>query len=131
MTALTMRLSVLSIVLAATTMAAGSMPAPQGPAARVIDMTAERFEFWPAEVIVTEGEVVELRVRSEDTLHGFRLVGTSTNVMVPKRGKGLATATLAGLKPGRYTFECSRMCGAGHHFMRGALIVTPAAGTVQ
>jgi cytochrome c oxidase subunit 2 len=131
MTAFTMRLSVLSLALAATTVASGSTPAPQGPAARVIDITAERFEFWPPEVTVAEGEVVEIRLRSEDTLHGFRLVGTGTNVMVPKRGKGVATATLAGLKPGRYTFECSRMCGAGHHFMRGSLIVAPAAGASQ
>jgi heme/copper-type cytochrome/quinol oxidase subunit 2 len=24
---------------------------------------------------------------------------------------------------GRYTFECSRMCGAGHDFMRGVVLV--------
>ena len=26
------------------------------------------------------------------------------------------------------TFECTRVCGAGHNFMRGVLIVTEAAG---
>ena len=30
-----------------------------------------------------------------------------------------------GTTPGRYTFECSRLCGAGHNFMRGVLIVRP------
>ena len=24
---------------------------------------------------------------------------------------------------GRYEFECSRLCGAGHNFMRGAIVV--------
>lgn len=123
-----LRFLVLSVVFATASMSAGSAPAAQGSAPRVIEITAERFEFWPAEIAVTENEVIELRIRSEDTNHGFRLVGTSTNLIVPKRGKGFATATLSGLQPGRYTFECSRMCGAGHHFMRGLLIVRPAAG---
>ena len=35
-------------------------------------------------------------------------------------------------RPGRYAFECTRMCGAGHHFMRGELIVRdPSAGSAQ
>ena len=123
-----MRLLVLSFLFATTTTFAGSAPSGQATAPRVIEVTAERFEFWPSEVTVTEGEVIELRVRSQDTNHGFRLVGSSTNLIVPKRGKGFVTATLSGLQPGRYTFECSRMCRAGHHFMRGSLIVRAAAG---
>ena len=95
---------------------------------RVVEVTAERFEFWPPEITINEGEGVELRVRSEDTVHGFRILGTGTNLRVPKRGKGNVTATLSGLKAGQYTFECSRMCGAGHHFMRGVLVVRPSSG---
>ena len=97
----------------------------QGPAPRIIEVTAERFEFWPSEISVTEGEEVELRLRSQDTLHGFRIVGAGTNVLIPKRGKGSAVARFTGMRPGRYTFECNRMCGAGHNFMRGVLIVRP------
>jgi heme/copper-type cytochrome/quinol oxidase subunit 2 len=92
----------------------------------VVEITAERFEFWPPEITMTDGEAVELRLRSDDTAHGFRLVGTSTSLVIPKRGKGVATVTLTGLTPGTYTFECHRMCGAGHHFMRGVLKVIPA-----
>jgi cytochrome c oxidase subunit II len=102
----------------------GAVPV-QGPGPRVIDITAERFEFWPTEVIVAEGEQVELRLRSEDTMHGFRIVGAGTNVLIPKRGNGYAVLMFTGSQTGRYTFECSRMCGAGHNFMRGALVVRP------
>ena len=98
-------------------------PSRQGATPRVIDITAERFEFWPAEVKVAEGEEVELRIRSDDTMHGFRIVGTNTNLVIPKRGKGYAVGRFTGSSPGRYTFECNRMCGAGHNFMRGELIV--------
>jgi heme/copper-type cytochrome/quinol oxidase subunit 2 len=90
--------------------------------------TLGRFEFWPSEITVAEGEEVELRIRSDDTMHGFRIVGAGTNVLVPKRGKGYAVARFTGRPPGRYTFECNRMCGAGHNFMRGVLVVRPGGG---
>jgi len=103
----------------------GAAPA-QGPAPRIVEVTAERFEFWPSEIVVAHGEEVELRIRSDDTMHGFRIVGAGTNLLIPKRGKGYAVARFTGSQPGRYTFECSRMCGAGHNFMRGVLVVRPA-----
>jgi len=105
---------------------------PQGGKPRVIEITAERFEFWPSEITVAEGEEVELHIRSYDTLHGFRIVETGTNLVVPKRGKGYAVTRFSGTRPGRYTFECSRMCGAGHNFMRGTLVVrSSSTGTRQ
>ena len=110
----------LLILLVSTSPGAGS---GQGATPRVVEISAERFEFWPSEVVVAEGEQVELRIRSEDTMHGFRIIGGGLNLQIPKRGKGFATARFTGTTPGRYTFECSRMCGAGHHFMRGVLIV--------
>ena len=114
------------VIASALVMLCGSSqatPMPQGITPRIIEITAERFEFWPSQVKVAEGEEVELRIRSDDTMHGFRLVGTSTNLMIPKRGKGYAVARFTGTQPGRYTFECNRMCGAGHNFMRGELVV--------
>ena len=78
---------------------------PQGQGPRVIEITAERFEFWPSEVTVAEGEEVELRLRSQDTLHGFRITGAGTNALIPKRGKGFAVVRFTGGRPGRYTLR--------------------------
>jgi cytochrome c oxidase subunit II len=78
-------------------------------------------------VIVQDGEEVELRLRSDDTVHGFRIVGMGTNLEIPKRGHGYAVTRFTGSGPGRYTFECNRLCGAGHNFMRGEIIVRSAA----
>lgn len=114
-----------AIVLLLLVSAPGAAPT-QGQTPRVVEITAERFEFWPSEITVAEGEAVELRIRSDDTMHGFRIVGAGTNVLVPKRGKGYAVARFTGSRPGRYTFECNRMCGAGHNFMRGVLVVGAA-----
>jgi heme/copper-type cytochrome/quinol oxidase subunit 2 len=121
------RIVLLLPLLALTPASPGAARAAQSQGPRVIEIFAERFEFWPSEVTVAEGEEVELRLRSDDTIHGFRIIGTGTNLAIPKRGKGVATARFIGAVPGRYTFECNRMCGAGHNFMRGVLIVRPSS----
>lgn len=90
---------------------------------RVVRVTAERFSFTPSEVSVTPGTEIEFQLRSEDTAHGFRILGQSVDIAIPKRGRGIATVTFTPPEPGTYVFECSRMCGAGHSFMRGTVIV--------
>jgi cytochrome c oxidase subunit II len=90
---------------------------------RVIHITAERFSFTPSEIRLQTGEAIEFRIRSDDTAHGFRLIGTSLSGVVPKRGKGELRILFRPERTGRYTFECSRMCGAGHDFMRGVVLV--------
>ncbi len=98
----------------------------QQPAARVINIVAERFSFTPARITVEQGTTVELRITSEDTSHGFKLTGPDTiDVEIPKRGRGDRRVLFTASEPGTYTFECSRVCGAGHGFMRGAIQVKP------
>jgi cytochrome c oxidase subunit 2 len=90
---------------------------------RVVEVTAERFAFTPSQIRVKAGLPVEIRLQSDDTAHGFRIVGTDIDVELPKRGRGTATVTFLP-KAGRYTFECSNLCGAGHEFMRGVIIAS-------
>lgn len=90
----------------------------------VVEIVAERFSFTPSEVRVSVGSTLELRVRSEDTAHGFRIVGHGVNRLVPKRRMGEAVVVFEATTIGRYRFECSRLCGAGHNFMRGEIVVT-------
>jgi cytochrome c oxidase subunit 2 len=124
-------LVVVFVLLVVAASAPGASRQSQGAPPRIIEVSAERFEFWPSEIRIRTNEVVELRVRSADTVHGFRIDGAGVNLIVPKRGKGDAVATLSGTPAGRYTIECSRMCGAGHHFMRATLVVEPANGASQ
>ena len=92
------------------------------PTPQVIEISAERFSFTPSEFRVKSDAPVEIRLRSDDTDHGFHILGTDIKIIIPKRGKGAATVTFQPPKPGRYIFECSKLCGAGHAFMRGTLI---------
>ena len=124
-----MRVRLLAATIAGVAVVGAGLLARQQEAPRVIHITAERFSFTPSEIAVRAGEEVELRIESEDTAHGFHLVETDVSAVVPKRGKGEVSVRFKPERPGRYTFECSRMCGAGHDFMRGVLIVSePADG---
>jgi cytochrome c oxidase subunit 2 len=130
MMSMSARTLAIAVIVSGLSVSTGASLAMQPVTPRVIEIIAERFEFWPSEISVAEGEQVEFRIRSDDTMHGFRIVGAGTNVLVPKRGKGQVVARFTAGAAGRYTFECSRMCGAGHNFMRGVLIVRPpSAGT--
>lgn len=114
-----MRYAFLSLVLLVT--AAGSASRIDAQEAQVIEISAERFSFNPSEIRVKAGTRLEIRLTSEDTMHGFHIVGTDINLELPKRGRGVASVTFQPT-PGRYEFECSRLCGAGHSFMRGVIV---------
>ena len=90
---------------------------------RVVTILAERFSFTPSEIRDAVGTSLELRIHSNDTMHGFRIIGNNVNILVPKRRQGEAVVRFQAVDVGRYEFECSRLCGAGHNFMRGAIIV--------
>jgi cytochrome c oxidase subunit 2 len=115
-----------SVLLALAGILAGSTRASAGAArkqnAQVIDILAERFSFTPSEFRVKAGAPVEIRLSSDDTDHGFRILGTDINITLPKRGRGVAIVTFVPPSAGKYIFECSKLCGAGHGFMRGTLI---------
>ena len=100
-------LAVIALVMA------GADAESQSP--RIIRVSAERFAFTPSEIVVEPGEEIELRIKSDDTAHGFRITGTNVNVVIPKRGKGDISVPFRAPEPGRYPFECTRMCGAGHN----------------
>ena len=89
----------------------------------VVPVLAERFSFTPSEIRVPVGVTLELRVRSDDTMHGFRIAGHGVNVAVPKRRQGEVVVEFDARQAGRYRFECSRLCGAGHQFMHGEIVV--------
>ena len=95
-----------------------------GQEVQVVEIAAERFSFTPSEIRTRMGVRLEIRLRSDDTDHGFHIIGADTNVRIPKRGKGSITVTFEPPNAGRYTFECNKLCGAGHDFMRGTIIVS-------
>ena len=129
------RLGLLACALVAAVLLCGGLPivvsgfsrtgfsASAAQDAQVVEITAERYTFTPSEIRVRAGTQLEIRLQSDDTAHGFRIIGTDIDLELPKRGRGVATVTFQP-QAGRYTFECSKLCGAGHEYMRGVIIAT-------
>jgi heme/copper-type cytochrome/quinol oxidase subunit 2 len=72
---------------------------------------------------VKQGELVEFVLSSDDTDHGFRIPSAGIDVAIPQQGLGEVRVRFLAREKGTFGFECSRACGAGHHLMRGALVV--------
>lgn len=96
---------------------------PQSGPVRRVTLLAERFSFTPSQVKVKAGTVVEFYISSDDTNHGFRIPAAGIDEVIPKRGHGELKVVYRATRPGRFVFECSKPCGAGHTMMRGLLIV--------
>ena len=92
-------------------------------APRVIRVSAERFAFTPGEIVVEKGTTIEFHLTSDDTDHGFRIVGTDVNVEIPKRRRGETVVKYVADTEGEFVIECSRPCGAGHTAMKAILKV--------
>jgi len=111
----------LTLSVAAIGVGATAWHASAAQEAQVVEIVAERFSFTPSEIRVKAGTLLEIRLESDDTIHGFHLAGTDIDVELPGRGRGKVTVMFQP-KAGRYTFECTHVCGAGHSFMRGVIV---------
>jgi cytochrome c oxidase subunit II len=90
---------------------------------RTISILAERFTYNPSRITVKQGQLVEFVLESDDTDHGFKVPSAGIDVAIPPVGKGEVRVRFLARDKGTFEFECSRACGAGHHLMRGAIIV--------
>jgi len=90
---------------------------------KVVRVSAERFAYTPSEIVVEKGTTIEFHLTSDDTDHGFRIVGTDVNAEIPKRRRGETVVKYVADTEGTFIIECSRPCGAGHTAMRAVLVV--------
>ena len=119
-----------------TAQTAGAAPGT----ARVIEVTAKKYEFSPAEIRVKKGEKIELRIHSVDETHGMKIEvyaegvkhkGTPGLVLANPEKNGKVEKNveqvleLVAAEPGTYDFKCAKLCGMGHGRMQGKLIVEP------
>jgi cytochrome c oxidase subunit 2 len=100
----------------------GSRPAAQDAEPRVIEITARRFAFEPAEIEASVGEHLQLVVRSADGIHGIEIKKLKIKKEVPRGGEPV-TIDFTPATEGRFPILCSEYCGNGHAMMTGALVV--------
>ena len=94
---------------------AGSFSGDRGsaqPAAKVIAVTAKRFEFVPPALTLRKGETVTIHLRSEDVTHGFFNRKLKIDADVPA---GQSTdVTITPEQEGDFLVICDHFCGAQH-----------------
>jgi cytochrome c oxidase subunit 2 len=88
---------------------------------RVVEITAKRFEFSPAEIVLKVDEPVTLRLRSLDVTHGFfqRALGIDLEIQPGK----VTDLTITPRKAGRFLTICDHFCGSGHGNMKMLFVV--------
>jgi mono/diheme cytochrome c family protein len=87
---------------------------------------ADNGGWTPSDLVAQVGVPLHLRLTSDDVMHGFA-VGQSTMPALDVLPGQWTTTTLLFDRPGKYTFYCTRWCGANHWRMRGTIEVTGAA----
>lgn len=104
---------------------------------QVIQMSAKKYEFTPAEIRVKKGTRVQIQLRPTDREHGLkikarpegagkdapaglRFIGAD-EIKVKQNEQGVLEFVAE--RAGTYEFECAKFCGFGHGRMKGKLIV--------
>ena len=129
---------ILAYLLTGSPLRPQSADAKNDAAARVIEISAKKYEFSPSEIRVKMSERIQLKVHSVDETHGVKID------VYPEGSKDKSTPGLrfdqpdqngkveknvdqvlefVAVKQGAYEFKCARLCGMGHGRMKGKLIV--------
>ena len=111
--------SVVAIVAIGAT--AGYVSAQPAPRAKVIKISAKRFDYSPGKLILKKGQRVVLELTSKDVVMGFNLPDFNVRGdMIP--GK-VTRVEFTPDKTGEFTFLCDIFCGSGHEEMHGRITV--------
>jgi cytochrome c oxidase subunit 2 len=89
--------------------------------AKIVKITARRFNFSPNEVTLKKGKTVIFELTTEDRLHGFYIPTANLRTdIVPGKVAELKWTPLA---TGDFDFVCDIFCGSGHESMDGKMKV--------
>ena len=91
------------------------------PSARVVRVTAKRYEYSPSTLELKKGEPVVLELVSLDRAHGFEAPALGLRADVEP---GASTRLpFVPDKVGTFEFHCDVFCGSGHEDMSGEIVV--------
>jgi cytochrome c oxidase subunit 2 len=116
------RLLVIVLAIGLPVLVVLARSAPGNPI-EIHGVMANEGGWTPGEITAKVGEPINLRLTSDDVMHGFA-IGQSNGPSVEVMPGKWTTTTLVFDKPGKYTFYCTRWCGPNHWRMRGTIEVT-------
>src|SRR3989304_1327599 len=90
---------------------------------KLFEVKAKKFVYTPHIIKVNKGDVVRIRLISEDVHHGFFIDGYGIKTSAHPGQEGFLKFVAD--KTGRFSFRCSVTCGEFHPYMVGYLVVEP------
>ena len=112
------------VVLTAAALSAAAVAAQeQGPTRRPVSITASRYKFVPSRIEVTEGDLVQVELKTADISHSFTIDGYRISKRV-NPGKPV-TFEFRADRAGTFPFSCTLQIDEGCARMRGELVVKP------
>jgi heme/copper-type cytochrome/quinol oxidase subunit 2 len=106
---------------------------------REITIRARKYAYKPETIRVNKGDVVHIRLISDDVTHGFYLEGYDIDAEVqpltskvtlrrpsrPGESQEVDEIVFTANHEGKFRYRCSHTCGYLHAFMLGEMIVAP------
>ena len=93
---------------------------------RAYDTLTFWSERWPVKkpvIEVSKGDLVVLRLKSSDVVHGFSLKDFGVFITDGIQPGKVTLVSFRADKVGRFTFSCNAICGSNHENMQGTLVV--------
>jgi mono/diheme cytochrome c family protein/plastocyanin len=126
----------LLVLLITGLLAAIMIGRPTGQVVEIRAVIPEKGGWLPGVLTAEVGVPLELRLISDDVVHGFA-VGQQPWPAVDLKPGQMTELSLTFNEPGTYTYYCTRWCGPNHWRMRGTIEVTgehsgsPATGLTR
>lgn len=95
----------------------------QAPAEKFFEIKAKKFSYTPNIIYVNQGDLVKIRLISEDVHHGLYIDRYEVQATAYLGQEG--SLTFVADKTGRISFRCAVTCGEFHPYMVGYLAVEP------
>jgi len=104
-----------------------------------VEISSRKYAYNPPVIRVRRGDIITLKLRSEDVVHGLFLEGYDLDARItperpdfeirhPSRGEEFERVleyTFVADKVGKFRYRCSHTCGFLHPFMLGEFVVSP------
>lgn len=98
------------------------LPAQRPGVITVVMRTPEHGNISPRVIRVKKGDLVRLRLTSDDVAHGFRIKEFDVKVFPIEPGK-FETVEFVAEEAGTFDFICNIVCSPRHNEVKGQLIV--------
>jgi len=98
------------------------LPSQHSDVITITMRTPDHGNMTPMVIRVKKGDLVRLRLTSEDVAHGFRITEFDVKVYPIEPGK-FTTVEFVAEEAGTFDFFCNIVCSVRHGEMRGQLIV--------